>query len=329
MKQRRRLLVLLIEATVCLVLALTAWMAVSTQFSLLSLPFALPGQALRALSLLGGGWNVLAITLYALLALLPALWFVRVCTSRRTAGADWLLLLMSATLFGTLYAAVNPTWPNGTLIGGSGMGMTVFAVVFYTETAVWLVLRLLRAARNADAAGLRKLSARVLMLLSAVFVYSAFAEAPAALFQSLRTLSAQNSSAASASGFVGMDVPVLFWTQAVFVLRTLVSMVADGLSVWVIFAALDLLSARDAENPELAEAAAEQLSHRSALALRITLLAALGIDLVQLVLLRQLRSNAFHLTLPLGAMALCLGTLLLTRLVQENRRLRRDNDLFI
>lgn len=329
MKQRRRLLILLIEAAVCLALVFAAGADALMQLPLLTLPFALPGQGLRALSLLGGGWNVLAIALYVVLSLLPTLWFVHVHTSRGAVGEDWLLLLMSATLFGTLYAAVNPTWPSDTVVGAGRMGVMVFAVVFYAEAAAWLVFRLLRAAQDADAPGLRRLSAQVLMILAAVFVYNAFAEAPATLLQSLRTLSAQNSSAAPAADFGGMDVPALFWTQAVFVLRTLISMAADGMSVWVLFAALELLGARDAEDTALAEAAAKQLSYRSALTLRVTLLAALGIDLVQLLLLRQLRSSAFSLTLPLGAVALCLGTLLLTRLVQENRSLRRDNDLFI
>lgn len=329
MKKQRMIWILSLEAVICMVLVLVLRTDSAQSFRLIVFPFEWLGYGLRSLSLRGGGWNVLAITLYAALSLLPVIWFAHSVARCKATAEDGVLLLMSATLFGTLYAAVNPSWPRGTVVGMSEMSITVFVVVFYAETAAYLLLRMLRAAQSADAPGLRKLTARTLILLAAIFVYSAFAEAPAALVQSLRTLSAQSSSTASAPGFGRIEAPALFWTQAVFVLRTLVSTTADGLSVWVIFAALDLLTAREAENAELAEAMADRLSHRSARALRWTLLEALSVNLVQLVLLRQLRSSAFHLTLPLGAMALCLGTLLLTRLVQENRKLRRDNDLFI
>lgn len=328
MNRNRMLRLLALEGAACLALAITAG-GEAAQLSLLTLPFALPGRGLRALSLLGSGWNVLAIALYAVLSLLPMLWFAHVRTSRAAAGEDWLLPLMSATLFGVLYAAVNPTWPAGTVLGDGEMSLLSFSVVFFAEWAAYVLLRVLRAAQCADAQGLRRLISRVLWLLAAVFVYSAFAAAPASLLASLRDLSAANHVDAPSSGVFGVDAPPLFWTQAVFVLRALVSMAADLLSLRVIFAAQALLAARDADDAQLAEDAASCLLRRSAQALRLTLLSTLGVDLLQLLLMRLLRSSSFTVSLPLGAMALCLGALLLTRLLQENRRLRQDNDLFI
>lgn len=328
MKTKKWLAVFAAEAVACLALALYPG-APTADLRQLTAPFALIGRGLRALSLLGGGWNVLAITLYAVLSLLPLLALALRRARRVMTAEDWLLALMSALLFAALYAAVNPSWPKSTIFAESGMSLLAFAFVFYTALVAWLLLRSLRAAQSADARGLRRLLRWTLLLLAAVFVYSAFAAAPSELVQSLQTLSAQNSATALTSAIPGASASPLFWTRAVFVLRTLVSMAADVLSVWVIFAALALLCARDAEDTALAEAAAEQTAKRSALALRLTLFMGLGIELLQLLLMRLLRSTSFTLTLPLGAMALCLGTLLLTRLVQENRRLRQDNDLFI
>ena len=61
----------------------------------------------------------------------------------------------------------------------------------------------------------------------------------------------------------------------------------------------------------------------------MTLWSGLLVNLCQILLARKLRSIALEITLPLGAVAVCLGALLLARLMQENRRLREDNALFI
>ena len=45
--------------------------------------------------------------------------------------------------------------------------------------------------------------------------------------------------------------------------------------------------------------------------------------------MKRLRSAALTVTLPLVPLAFCLAALILARLVQENRKLRADNDLFI
>ena len=72
-----------------------------------------------------------------------------------------------------------------------------------------------------------------------------------------------------------------------------------------------------------------RVAHRRKKTLRFTLLAGLAVNLAQVLLARQLRSIALNVSLPLSTVALCLAALLLARVMQENRKLREDNDLFI
>ena len=101
------------------------------------------------------------------------------------------------------------------------------------------------------------------------------------------------------------------------------------LDVWVILAALTLLRARAARDADGAEEAAEAVTRRCRIALSASVLAELALDLLQLLFMKRLRSAALTVTLPLVPLAFCLAALILARLVQENRKLRADNDLFI
>ncbi len=331
MKKKRWAVIFTVEALACAVLTALLRGAALFDAGILAFPFAQLGAGLRALSLMGGGWNVLAIALYLLLVagvVGAAAWAHFKLFSKRQ--EDWLLFFICVTFGATLYAMVNPQLLARKFFAGRELGPAMLGGMFYTELIVYVLLRLLRAAGEADARALRKYVRWVLAAIAAVFVYSAFAGALQGCLQELEEISASSPTVEEFPQMaVGVAAPPLLWTQGIIAARYLLSAVSDVLGVWVILEALALLSAQDAGDAALASQCAEKIAKKSTLALRVTLWSGAAVNLYQVLLAEQLRSIALHVTLPLGAVAVCLGALLLARLMQENRKLREDNDLFI
>lgn len=331
MKKKRWAMVFAAEALLCAALTVLLRGTALFDAGILAFPFAQLGAGLRALSLMGSGWNVLAIALYLLLvagAVGAAVWAYFKLFSKHE--EDWLLFILCVTFGVTLYAMVNPQLLARKFFAGRELGPAMLGGLFYTELIVYVLLRLLRAAGEADTRALRRYVRWVLAAIAAVFVYSAFAGALQGCLQELEEISASNPTVEEFPQMaVGVAAPSLLWTQGIIVARYLLSAVSDVLGVWVILEALALLAAQDAGDAALASQCAEAIAKRSTFALRVTLWSGVVVNLYQVALARRLRSIALNVTLPLGAVAVCLGALLLARLMQENRKLREDNDLFI
>ena len=74
---------------------------------------------------------------------------------------------------------------------------------------------------------------------------------------------------------------------------------------------------------------ADALSRRCCLALGITAVSTVILNVVQLLLSNWLSNISVSVDIPFISLAFVLLILLLSRLIAENRRLRDDNDLFI
>lgn len=329
MKRKRWIAAFAAEGALCAGLTLLLRGDALLNAGLLAFPFAQVGAGLRALSLLGGAWNVLAIVLYAALSLLPAICFAALCRKRKPFAEDGLLILTSLTLFGILWAAVNPAWLARNWPAGRTLGISMLGGVFYSEIIAYAVLRLLRVSAAADAKALRRYVRWMLALLGAAFVYGAFGGGVQTLLTALEQLQAGNTADALHMEPGGSAGAGLLWTQAALVVRYLVDASSSLLSIRVILEALRLLAAQDSGNMELASECASKIAGKSAQALRFALLSGLAVNLLQVLLAKQLRNIALDVSLPLGSVMLCLAALLLARLMQENRKLREDNDLFI
>ena len=328
MKERRWIAAFAAEGVLCAGLTLLLNGSAAADAGLMAFPFAQIGAGLRALSLMGGVRNVLAIMLYAAVSLLPAGFLAAVCRKRKLVGEDGLLLLMSVTLFGTLWAAVNPAWLAQRWFAGKTLGLPMLGGLLYAEVIAYAILRLLRTAGAANARALRRYVRWVLAAIATVLVYAAFGSSLRELLASLTQLREGNSANMPQIWNTGAG-PSLLWTQAMLAIRYLIDAASALLGVGVILEALRLLAAQDGGDPVQASECASRIAERSAQTLRFTLLAGLAVNLAQVLLARQLRSIALNVSLPLSTVALCLAALLLARLMQENRKLREDNDLFI
>lgn len=329
MNSKKIAVLLAAEGAVCAVLTFLMRGMMLLDAGVLAFPFAQLGAGLRALSLLGGVCNVLAVALYVCISLAPLALFTARALRRGFHAEDLLLPLLTLSLFGALYAMVNPAMLDSWIVGGRTLGLPVLGGVLYAEVLAYALLRLLRAAFSAEAARLRQYFTAALVLAAAVFVFCAFGSSLRTLLLSLDTLHTQNTASASDAAFFGSTLPELGWTEAFLVLRYAADAAPYVLDMWVILAALTLLRARAAGNADGAEEAAETVTRRCRIALSASVLAELALDLLQLLFMKRLRSAALTVTLPLVPLAFCLAALILARLVQENRKLRADNDLFI
>lgn len=285
--------------------------------ALLAFPFAPIGRGLRALSLSGAGGNAAAIVLYVLLSLAPVGYRLVRLRKGRADKADSLLLVMSVSLFFTLYGMVNA----GALpfpLAEQALRQAMLGGLIWAEAAAYVVLRLLRGAFCADKAALRRYARAGVLCLTAVLVYEVFGAGVQQLLAELQTLREGNTNSGS-----------LLLTQSVLVLRALSAAVPQLLEIWVCFAALRLISARQKANAEQADAAAATLAARCRVTLSVSVLLGAAVYALQLALSRYLRVVQLDVRFPLDALGVCLAALLLARLVQENRSLREDNDLFI
>lgn len=318
MNRKKLILIFGAEAAICAAMAVLLRGTAQAEAGVFAFPFAQIGQGLRALSLSGAAGNAAAIAIYVLLSLIPTGLFALRLRKTGFEGETFLLLLLSVTLFGVLYVMVNPALLDRANLPDRAFGQAALGGLVYVELCAYAVLRMLRSAFAADAHTLRRYARVGLLVLAAVYVYCAFGQSLTTLFVRLDEVYAGNTDRAG-----------LGLTRACLILRMAASAASYALDVWVIFAGLALLRARDAAESELAAQAAQTLAARCRTALTVTVLSSLGVYLVQTALAGKLRQTALTVSLPLGSIAFCLGALLLARLMQENRRLQADNDLFI
>lgn len=326
MIQKRWLAVFCAEGAVCAGLTLLLRGSSLFDAGIFAFPFAQLGAGLRALSLMGGGWNVLAIVLYALLALLPMAGFVYAAQKKRLHTEELLLPLLSVTLFAVLYAMINPSQAERYFSMDRSFASALLGAVVYTQCIAYAVLRLLRTTFSADADGLRRCFRAVLLVLAAFFVYCAFGAQLHTLLADWKTLAEGNTAGAVGNLAGGRSLRL---TQFFLLLRYLAEAAPYLLDVWVILAALELLSARMKADAASAADAAGQIARRCRISLSVSVLTELTLDVLQALAAGKLLNTAFSVKLPLISIAFCLAALLLVRLMQENRRLRDDNDLFI
>ncbi len=320
MKKKRFLIVLGIEAALCL-----AWRLAepggTAAAGLFSFPFEQVGRGLRELSLSGAAGNVLAIVLYLGICLIPAAALAVMSARRKLHPEDGLLAVLSVLLFYVLYLMINPGLLGKTLgnnVASLGVGKMMLGVVVYSVLAGYLTLRVLRRAHTAEVKLLQKYLRGVLYLLGAGFVWAVFGGCLGELQASLKNLADGNTAG-------GTGVSMVF-----LVLRFLVDALPYLLDTMIVVTGLDTLAALEADRyGETAAALARKLSGQCGFALAAAVLSNVIFNLLQLAAAGELLVIDGTVELPVFSILFVLVVLFLTRLLAENRKLKTDNDLFV
>ena len=332
MKRSQMKTLLLIEGAVCLTLTLALRLIEGAAFSFAAFPGSAAGQGLSMLAGTGRFGFALALTLYAFLALLPLYALARIRARRDWKAEDTLLGLCSLAVAGALF-------PRGWVAYWSTSAETLFPRLawqwlLFALLAGWVVLRLLRRFSDGGTQELLKLFRVLLGLAAAYFVFAVFFAEFAGLLTAIDTLKAGNTAFTAdtllpaAADITGSKS--LAFSYIVLALRFGAKSLPTLFAAATAYFAIGLLDTmKDGAFTQESAAYAPKLAAWCVKVLKLSVLLALAVNLLQAVCAPLILSTSISIPLPVLELCFVLAALLGARLIASNVALAADNDLFI
>ena len=332
MKRSQMKTLLLIEGAVCLTLTLALRLIEGAAFSFAAFPGSAAGQGLSMLAGTGRFGFALALTLYAFLVLLPLYALARIRARRDWKAEDTLLGLCSLAVAGALF-------PRGWVTYWSTSAETLFPRLawqwlLFALLAGWVVLRLLRRFSDGGTQELLKLFRVLLGLAAAYFVFAVFFAEFAGLLTAIDTLKAGNTAFAAdtllpaAADITGSKS--LAFSYIVLALRFGAKSLPTLFAAATAYFAIGLLDTmEDGAFTQESAAYAPKLAAWCVKVLKLSVLLALAVNLLQAIFAKFLLSTSISISLPVLELCFVLAALLGARLITSNVALAADNDLFI
>lgn len=332
MKRSQMKTLLLIEGAVCLTLTLALRLIEGAAFSFAAFPGSAAGQGLSMLTGTGRFGFALALTLYAFLVLLPLYALARIRARRDWKAEDTLLGLCSLAVAGALF-------PRGWVTYWSTSAETLFPRLawqwlLFALLAGWVVLRLLRRFSDGGTQELLKLFRVLLGLAAAYFVFAVFFAEFAGLLTAIDTLKAGNTAFTAdtllpAAGNITGSKSLAF-SYIVLALRFGAKSLPTLLAAATAYFAIGLLDTmEDGAFTQESAAYAPKLAAWCGKVLKLSVLLALAVNLLQAVCAPLILSTSISIPLPVLELCFVLAALLGARLIASNVALAADNDLFI
>lgn len=332
MKRSQMKTLLLIEGAVCLTLTLALRLIEGAAFSFAAFPGSAAGQGLSMLAGTGRFGFALALTLYAFLALLPLYALARIRARRDWKAEDTLLGLCSLAVAGALF-------PRGWVAYWSTSAETLFPRLawqwlLFALLAGWVVLRLLRRFSDGGTQELLKLFRVLLGLAAAYFVFAVFFAEFAGLLTAIDTLKAGNTAFTAdtllpAAGNITGSKSLAF-SYIVLALRFGAKSLPTLFAAATAYFAIGLLDTmEDGAFTQESAAYAPKLAAWCVKVLKLSVLLALAVNLLQAVCAPLILSTSISIPLPVLELCFVLAALLGARLIASNVALAADNDLFI
>lgn len=332
MKRSQMKTLLLIEGAVCLTLTLALRLIEGAAFSFAAFPGSAAGQGLSMLAGTGRFGFALALTLYAFLVLLPLYALARIRARRDWKAEDTLLGLCSLAVAGALF-------PRGWVTYWSTSAETLFPRLawqwlLFALLAGWVVLRLLRRFSDGGTQELLKLFRVLLGLAAAYFVFAVFFVEFAGLLTAIDTLKAGNTAFTAdallpAAGNITGSKSLAF-SYIVLALRFGAKSLPTLFAAATAYFAIGLLDTmEDGAFTQESAAYAPKLAAWCVKVLKLSVLLALAVNLLQAVCAPLILSTSISIPLPVLELCFVLAALLGARLIASNVALAADNDLFI
>ena len=332
MKRSQLKALLLAEGAVCALLALALRLIEGDAFSVAGFPGGAIGQGLSMLADTGRFGFALALTLYAFLVLLPLYALARIRAKRAWKAEDALLGLISAAIACALF-------PRGWVAYWSTSAEALFPRLawqwlIFALLAGWVVLRLLRRFSGGDTQELLKLFRALLILAAAYFVFEVCFAEFAGLFSAIDALKAGNSAFTDDTVLpVATDITgskSLVFSYVVLALRFAAEVLPTLLAAATAYFAIGLLDTmEDGAFTQESAAYAPKLAEWCVKVLKISVLFALAVNVLQAVCAPLILSTSISIRLPVLELCFVLAALLGARLIVSNVALAADNDLFI
>lgn len=278
------------------------------------MPFSLLGKGLRALSLSGLAGNIAAIVIYATVCILPLVLILR----KKKEKEDWLLVLGSAMLFYVLYLMINPgLMPNGM---SSNVGSVILCGTVVSVFVSWGILKLLRKGETMEiGSGYHAL--RVLLgACAALYIVAGFGIGAGELKAEIEAVRTGN----TMPGQNLLDTYIFLFL--IFAVQTL----EYTLDACLMLLGIDLTKELE-QNPysESCVIAAGNMSKKAQGYLTAILLSNMVLNIAQVLAASRLYNIDAMVRIPVFSVALCLGSMALTRLLGQGKQIKEENDLYI
>jgi hypothetical protein len=193
-------------------------------------------------------------------------------------------------------------------------------VIIYSVIAGYTILRILRTFSNSDKHSLYKYLKILLVILNFIFVFVIFGTLFNNMISSFNSFTVSNTAPEQS-----------LWLNYVFIsLNYIISALPYIFNVFIVFKVMNLLAELNEDNySDKSVTLADSLSKWCIKALSITVVSNIVFNVLQLVLIKKLLVIESTVQIPLFSIVFVLATLLMAKYINENRKLKSDNDLFI
>lgn len=306
-----------IRVTICIISALLLALSVAASIggiAMLTMPFSWLAGCLRAWSLSGKWGNVAAIAAYILIALLPLLGLIK----KKLHTEDWLLPVASGCILYGLYYMINPGLRPVALSGNVGTLICVGSVFLILFS--WWIIRLLRVSEEMDGHIVYALLRGFLILGAIICLWSGLGAGLINLRTQILDLQAGNT-------MPGLNLVPTYIFQ---VLRFAVTALEYVLDAFILILGVKFLKVL--EQDPYGEPCSQVAEHTAAWcrrALIIILLSHSALNLGQIFCASVLHQLSATFRFPIMSIGVAFIMMILTRLLQQGKQLKDDNDLFI
>ena len=322
MKNRKFILVLIIEAVLCGIAALAfSPPGGSVYLVIAQFPYAQLGLLLRSLSLSGTLGNVAAIIFYIAICAVPLVLVALHMKKHSFKAEDWLLVVLSGFGFYMIYMMINPAYLcRIPCFLSEDFGRAVLGGACYSILIGYLVLRLMRKADGTNTDALLKVFRLLLAIMAVIVVFSISYIGISDVATKLAAIQSGNTDPSVSLGFTNFFV----------LLRYALTQLPQIMGLAILVLAMRLCDhLRTDRYGEEAVNAAKKLASFAKKTVAVILLGCITLNLAQIVFAGSLVSADFLTTLPLDSIVIALAALLLARFFVASRELKQDNQMII
>lgn len=322
MKKRVLYIALAAEIAFLCLIYLLADFSVPLVSSVMAVPFEQIGMLLRALSLQGGILNGIALMLWAGICLLPLLPVMKEWQDRAKWAEHIVLVILSVVLFVGLYYMVNPrllfervpaVLTEAISVGTeelSGALKASVSMMIWSVVVCYGVFVLLRLFRAGEKEQLFLYTRRLLYVLCGLFAGGMV----------LTALEAFTGIRAVQSGLDGVFTGV----------KALMAALPYAMDIVVTLSAMTVLDALlEDSRSEQVVVAARKLSGICCITLAVVTSAGVALNIIQWLLSKKISNINVHVSIPFMSLAFVLAALLFSRLLEENKQLADENEMFV
>jgi hypothetical protein len=318
---------LLIEALLSFCLAVILYFAAGLQnpVYLLSMPFEYMGKGLRWLSLSSPLGNIIALTLYIILSLLPLVYMIHRHLRSGLKKVDILLPVICSFVFYMLYVFVNPDLmlqrvPQ--LFAGEAAIPVVkmsFAVTFYALCVGYLILRMagsltLEAAGDKTVLLCRGLK-KILVAVASLYTFGLGFIKPFQMFSDFGKYASEDRAPINA-----LFIVIIYLLECLPVIFTIFTLVCA-------IKLVDEMLLNHMKEEEIE--AAKRMGIMSRHTVYVTVIGNILLNILQLLFSSRLNNTSYHLEITLSPLIIAVSAIILSGFFKAAKELNEDNEMII